>query len=156
SLPARPNLEWLRKTAKDRLAELRASGRSTVQLAEAQLEVAREHGFSSWRRLKAHVERLANETPAAAVAGTPLPAEEVVEQYLPHVGAGRLDDVRTMLAATPALVNAIGPHPFWGGRPQALHVSIETKRREMFDLLIAQGADVSGRDAVMMAAVDFR
>jgi ankyrin repeat protein len=41
-------------------------------------------------------------------------------------------------------VNAVGPHPFWGGRPQALHVAIETKRRDMFDLLVEQGADVDG------------
>src|SRR5262249_52422491 len=44
----------------------------------------------------------------------------------------------------PRLVNAIGPHPYWGGRPQALHVSIETKRRDMFDLLVASGADING------------
>src|SRR5262249_49504155 len=38
------------------------------------------------------------------------------------------------------LVNAVGPHPFWGGRPQALHVSIESRRREVFGLLLAAGA----------------
>jgi ankyrin repeat protein len=51
-----------------------------------------------------------------------------------------------MLAATPELVNAVGPHPFWGGRPQPLHVSIDTKRRDMFDLLIAAGAYVNGNN----------
>ena len=48
------------------------------------------------------------------------------------------------LAAAPPLVNAVGPHPFWGGRPQALHVAIERKRRDMFDLLLERGADVNG------------
>jgi ankyrin repeat protein len=52
--------------------------------------------------------------------------------------------VQATLAAEPRLVNAIGPHPYWGGRPQALHVSIETKRRDMFDLLLAAGADING------------
>ena len=47
--------------------------------------------------------------------------DELAREFLRHVGTGRLDDVRRMLAATPALVNAVGPHPFWGGRPQALH-----------------------------------
>ena len=42
------------------------------------------------------------------------------------------------------MVNAVGPHPFWGGRPQPLHVAIETKRRDMFDLLLGAGADVNG------------
>ena len=48
------------------------------------------------------------------------------------------------LHEAPELVNAIGPHPFWGGRPQPLHVAIETGRREMIDLLLDAGADVSG------------
>ena len=52
-----------------------------------------------------------------------------------------------MLAATPALVNAMGPHPFWGGRPQPLHVAIEGERRELFDLLLERGADVNGDNA---------
>ena len=43
-------------------------------------------------------------------------------------------------------LNAVGPHPYWGGRPQALHVSIETARRDMFDLLLSSGADVDGRN----------
>src|SRR5262245_2019671 len=51
-----------------------------------------------------------------------------------------------MLAADPSLVHAVGPHPYWGGRPQALHVAIETKRRDMFDLLLAAGADPNGRN----------
>ena len=55
SLPARPSLEWLRKTAKDRLDVLRAA-HPGARLAEAQLAIAREHGFSSWRALKAEVD----------------------------------------------------------------------------------------------------
>ena len=56
-IPARPSLEWLRKTAKDRVAELRAAQPAT-RLSQAQLEIAREHGFASWRAMKAHVDRL--------------------------------------------------------------------------------------------------
>ena len=72
------------------------------------------------------------------------PPDEIARVFLRHVGTGRIDEVRTMLAAAPALVNAVGPHPFWGGRPQALHVAIEGKRRDMFDLLLDHGADVNG------------
>ena len=57
-----------------------------------------------------------------------------------------LDAVRAAIAADPDIVNAVGPHPFWGGRPQALHVAVEARRREMFDLLLASGADVDGRN----------
>ncbi len=63
---------------------------------------------------------------------------------LKSVGTGRLAAVEALLAAEPALVNAVGPHPFWGGRPQPLHVAIEGKRRDMFDLLLDRGADVNG------------
>jgi len=55
SFPTRPSLEHLRKEAKQRLGKLRAGG-AGVQLADAQLLVAREYGFSSWRALKAAVE----------------------------------------------------------------------------------------------------
>ena len=72
------------------------------------------------------------------------PTDEVVREFLRHVGTGRIDDVRRMLAATSALVNAVGPHPFWSGRPQPLHLAIEGKRRELFQLLLEHGADVSG------------
>jgi ankyrin repeat protein len=70
--------------------------------------------------------------------------DEIARVFLRHVGTGRIDAVRAMLVAAPDLVNAVGPHPFWGGRPQALHVAIETSRREMFDLLLQHGADPSG------------
>ena len=56
TLPPRASLEFLRKLARDRLADLRKANPRT-QLAEALLAVAREHGFSSWRALKAEIDR---------------------------------------------------------------------------------------------------
>jgi ankyrin repeat protein len=70
--------------------------------------------------------------------------DELAAKFLRAVGEGRIDQVRSMLSDAPELVNAVGPHPFWGGRPQALHVAIETTRRDMFDLLLEYGADVTG------------
>src|SRR5262245_42923547 len=72
--------------------------------------------------------------------------DQAIKALLRAVGTGQIDTVRATLAAAPGLVNAIGPHPFWGGRPQPLHVSIETKRRDLFDLLIAAGANVNGNN----------
>jgi ankyrin repeat protein len=68
----------------------------------------------------------------------------VVAELLRQVATGRLDAVRARLEAEPGLVNALAPHPYWGGRPQPLHVAIEVKRRDMFDFLLEHGADPSG------------
>jgi ankyrin repeat protein len=56
-LPDRPNLTWLRKQAKTRLAELRRGNRD-AKLAEAQFDTAKQYGFSSWRALKEHLDSL--------------------------------------------------------------------------------------------------
>lgn len=57
ALPDAPNLEWLRKQAKRRLEELRAEN-PAAQLADAQFDLAKRYGFSSWRALKAHIDSL--------------------------------------------------------------------------------------------------
>lgn len=57
SLPDQPNLDWLRKQAKRRLEELQRENPG-AQLADAQFEIAKHYGFSSWRALKAHIDAL--------------------------------------------------------------------------------------------------
>ena len=146
ALPVRPSLEWLRKTAKDRLTLLRTA-EPTAKLAQAQLALAREYGFASWRALKKHVEEVARSAQAPTREQQIARAEQIVAAFLQRVGQGRGEDVRTMLDAAPALVNAVGPHPFWGGRPQALHLAIEGQRRDLFDLLLERGANVSGSNS---------
>lgn len=54
-LPERPSLEHLKKLAKRRLQELRQSDPAT-QLAVAQLAIARDYGFPSWRSLRSKIE----------------------------------------------------------------------------------------------------
>jgi ankyrin repeat protein len=73
TLPAQPNLERLKNEAKQRLKALRAADPAT-KLAAAQLTIAREYGFASWRGLKAQVDkassaRSAGNIFAAAQAG---------------------------------------------------------------------------------------
>jgi hypothetical protein len=55
-LPERPSLEYLKRRAKERLGQLRQHD-PRVQLARAQLEIAREYGFPSWRALKTEIDR---------------------------------------------------------------------------------------------------
>jgi catechol 2,3-dioxygenase-like lactoylglutathione lyase family enzyme len=54
-LPERPSVEYLKKLAKNRVAELRRADPEAT-LATALLHVAREHGFPSWRALKAQID----------------------------------------------------------------------------------------------------
>jgi len=61
-LPEHPSLEHLKKQAKDLLHD----GGAT-RLADAQRLVAREYGFPSWAKLKAHVESFVAD-PATAFA----------------------------------------------------------------------------------------
>jgi hypothetical protein len=56
-LPARPNLEFLKKQAKELLRELQQSKPDT-RLSDAQHVLAREYGFASWPALHARVERI--------------------------------------------------------------------------------------------------
>ena len=56
----KPNLEWLRKQAKRQLDELRKTD-PLAKLADAQLAIARQNGFPSWRALKAHIDSLSVE-----------------------------------------------------------------------------------------------
>ena len=57
SLPEAPNLDWLRKRAKRRLEEMRQADPGAL-LADAQFDLAKRYGFSSWRALKNHVDSL--------------------------------------------------------------------------------------------------
>ena len=81
SLPARPNLRWLRDEAKAR----RRSG-EFPSLALAHLAIARDYGFASWPRLKAHVDALTLGTAeraailvASACSDNPRRAAKVLE-----------------------------------------------------------------------------
>jgi hypothetical protein len=61
-LPPRPNLDHLRKQAKELLVSLQQQNPES-RLADAQHQIAREYGFESWPRLKAHVESRAATAP---------------------------------------------------------------------------------------------
>jgi ankyrin repeat protein/catechol 2,3-dioxygenase-like lactoylglutathione lyase family enzyme len=66
-LPDRASLEYLKKLAKERLRDRRRTD-PNARLADAQLTVARDHGFPSWRALKAEVDRRTSSTLVAFFA----------------------------------------------------------------------------------------
>lgn len=78
-LPVRPNLEYLRKYAKELLQKQRQQNPSAL-LADAQHAVAVEYGFANWATLKAHIAALAGRIPLAGIwqsdpSSTPGPSD---------------------------------------------------------------------------------
>ena len=111
-IPARPSLEWLRKTAKDRLAEVRA-GDPAARLHEAQRLTARDFGFASWRAMKAHVER---QRQVFAADGVPLhlPRTETIAHWPDFTPEAPLKILMSgCLAGQKVLVDggSLGGHP---------------------------------------------
>lgn len=75
NLPARPHLDHLRKQAKALLAAMQQSNPNAI-LSDAQHAVARDYGFASWPKLKAHIEEAASGSqgsgPGGRDGGTPI------------------------------------------------------------------------------------
>jgi hypothetical protein len=69
ALPPHPNLDHLKKQAKDLLRELKQQNPDAI-LADAQHALAREYGFASWPKLKAHVDSLSPVNSGNPFAGT--------------------------------------------------------------------------------------
>ncbi len=85
TLPARPDLDQLKRQAKDLLADsrhgdhaalARLDGNAGARLSDAQFVIAREHGFASWARIRRAVlaaspQRLPVTRPPASTSTSP-------------------------------------------------------------------------------------
>jgi ankyrin repeat protein len=114
-LPRHPNLEQLRKQAKELM-----SGWPGFTLSEAQRELARSYGFPSWPKLKAFVD-------GANVA-----------RLAEAVNAGDLSTVRKLLKARPELVAMDMAE---NDEHRALHYAVLRRNPAMVRLLMRAGAD---------------
>lgn len=155
NLPERASLEFLKKLAKERLVFLR-SRQPAAKLADAQLAVAREYGFSSWRALKAEMDlrRAPNvaEFMRACAAGDVEALRELLQRD-PGLARDRLPGGTTALHAAsrhPAAVRLLLDH---GANPNArdlgdnvspLHVAAANRILESVRLLLDAGADPQG------------
>ena len=123
-LPADPNLENLKKQAKRLLKSVKSGDAEALAriapyfgdpaalgLQDAQLVLAREHGFASWSRLKAEVEK----TPGAALERVG-PGPELADRFLhqamltysesQHPDDNQWDKAAALLAAHPEIRDA--------------------------------------------------
>ena len=123
-LPERASLEYLKKRSKERLVELRERD-ARAKLADAQLAIARDYGFSSWRALKAEIDR--RRTP-------------VLASFFSACRVGDVATLRDLLATEPGLVRERSAEGSTG-----LHLAVE--HLDAVRLLLEHGADPNARDA---------
>jgi len=147
-LPARPNLEHLRKQAKALLAShehqdadalrrfdtlSRRPRSGEAKLADAQHVIAREHGFENWAALKAHVEAVQTPVDPMQSLAAAIRSNDVVQ-------AGRILHQHSDLR--PRLDEAL-PGGSFG--ETALLAAVQRTNTGMIDLLLREGADVNAR-----------
>jgi ankyrin repeat protein len=122
-LPARPNLEQYKKQAKDFLKAYRSADVETIRrvkkshprfqnlsepgfeitkfaLADAQLVIAREHGFASWPKFATHVQELMRANPSTALEN---PVSAFIGEAIWH---GTIDRAEEILAAYPQIAKS--------------------------------------------------
>jgi len=73
--------------------------------------------------------------------------ERRVRRMLQAAAGGQRDQLKSLLKTDPALTDAAGPHPFWGGRPRPLHVAAEWGREAVVRDLLDAGADPNADSA---------
>jgi hypothetical protein len=116
-LPASPNLEYLKKQAKELLRRM-----PQRKLVDAQHALAIEYGFATWAKLKAHVESL-RQTPA-----------EALKTAVCDSDAAR---VREILERHSELrVKIDDPMPNYGFGVQALFAAVQRSDRATIEVLL--------------------
>jgi hypothetical protein len=135
-LPERPNLRHLKDQAKDLL---KAGG--AMSLTQAQFKIARQYGFASWPKLKAHVDSL-----------------EEVGQLKRAIDTNDLELVQTLMKRKPELhraplgYNKNGPLT-WVAECRVPWAPPSRERLAMAEWMIDNGSDVhQGGDGPLMRA----
>jgi ankyrin repeat protein len=123
-LPDNPNLEWLRKQAKRRLGELQVENPS-AQLADAQFDLAKQYGFTSWRALKAHIDALTTDS-----------------QLFEAARNGDTTKLAKLLDANPDKLYMRDKPYEW----TLLHAAAHNGRLSAVNLLLDRGLDVNARE----------
>ncbi|SPE26083.1 Ankyrin [Candidatus Sulfopaludibacter sp. SbA6] len=147
-LPEKPNLEHLKKQAKELLRQCQQgdaaaierfgsvvsfSAPASLKLADAQHVIAHDYGFATWTKLKEHVESLVRGLEPAAMLSA-------------AVSASDADKVARVLESHPELKAQINePMTNYGGGMQALLAAVQRSDRQTIDVLLGAGADINAR-----------
>ena len=125
-LPEKPNLEYLKKQAKELLRSMPQG-----KLADAQHALANDYGFPSWAKLKSYVE------------GLGLRPAEALKAAVCESDATR---VLELLGGYPELGEKIDdPLPDYGFGEHALFAALQRSDRATIDVLLRAGANVRKR-----------
>jgi ankyrin repeat protein len=136
-LPAKPNLNQLKKQAKDLLKAFQAGESLAIeevrahypeaigapegfQLADAQLVLARSYGLQSWPKLKAFVDGV------------------TISRFMDAVKSGDTEPVRAMLRQRPELAHMDTAE---NNEHRGLHYAVLCRDADMVRLLMEAGAD---------------
>ena len=146
-LPAKPNLEHLKNQAKDllrsfqqgdpaakeRFASLSSTSAAGPKLADALHLVACEYGFSSWPKLKEHVDSLTRIlSPAELLAAA--------------IRASDADRTARVLENHPELKTQLdAPLADYGGGTTPLLAAVQRTDRQTIDVLLRGGGDINAR-----------
>jgi ankyrin repeat protein len=144
-LPARPNLEFLRKQAKTLLDEALSSDPSATarfqafgiqspspKLADALHVTAREYGFDTWPALKSHIEVATSENPLEALAAA--------------IKSNTAPLVRDVLTRHRFLYSDLdNPLPNISFDMPAIVVAAQKANRDILDALLEAGANINAR-----------
>jgi ankyrin repeat protein len=125
-LPQKPNLEHLKKQAKELQRNMQQG-----KLADAQLALANEYGFPKWADLKAHVHLLA------------LSPAEALKAAVCDMDAKRVSEVLRQYPELRAQIDA--PLPDYGFGQHALFAAVQRGDHATIDVLLRAGADVRKR-----------
>src|SRR5271155_4200013 len=143
-LPARPNLEHLKKQARTLLRQGLASDASAIvrlaafgittktpKLADALHIIAREYGFDTWPALKVHID-VASEEPGEALTAA--------------IKANNPALVRDVLVRHPFLKSRINePLQNYSFDTPPLIAAVQKENREIIDVLLDAGANINQR-----------
>ena len=144
-LPAKPNLEHLKKQAKELLHDFQQGKADAVErfrsvdlialpartkLADAQYVLARDYGFANWPKLKEHVDSL-NLTPA--------------EQLAAALCASNFQRVARVLEEHPELRGQLNQPMVSYGELPAILAAVQRSDRNTIDVLLRAGAGINAR-----------
>lgn len=127
SIPERADVRQLRIQAKELLEELRATD-PQAKLADAQFEIARRHGFSSWPKLVAELE---------------IPV--LLEKMRRALERGDADTLDKLLSRRPSLRKRLDEPMFNFDAPPLIFAAQHRESARLLPVLVRHGADPNGR-----------